>query len=451
MKIRISTNIKAVSFLILVFIFSCSPTEPEEKKDPEDSEYEISITSENVGLMDMTIKVSLNEIPPDNLIEVIMGDSIIVNETFLQKEKTFFIDDLEPGTEYVFFGKIFLKYEQKDTTLTVFETLDTTDRPIITNVFDFPEYNFYSANMNEIVITDKKEIYIACSVALEGQAPDFFYSVMIYRNNEWSFDTVKARHTLISEKKYYPLNFMQKLPDKTLVAGTSGTLLNYTDDEWHELLVIHGNPNRIWDCDSKGLWGTSLNNLYLSCTNGIITKYDGNDWSEMHIAGNYTLDGITGTDDGKNIFTFYNEYGQDISGIYHYNWYNWDLIYDYSNIEHKALGKVNDIELNNDNLYILSADDRILKYIPEENYFKILGSYFSTGYEFRKFSVQAENNIYVCGDEKIFHFNGDYVIEIIYDHPGVHFLEIDSYQNIFVAVGVSSSYPYPPVIVIGYK
>ncbi len=438
--------ILALSFVII----SCSPTEPEEEKpDPVEEEYHITLTPGLVGITDLYLNISIDELPDSNEVNVFMNDSLVFSKNMDEKEETIFLDDLSRGLEYKFKGVISVENEIADSALLTITTLDETSAIENFTVYEFEADSFCSSHIFDIEILSENEIFIATSNKIARDSCDMRYGIMRWDGEKWDYDVIIARPGIYDEPWDNPLYFVEKFENGEIVAGNSGTLVEYKNGRWEELLVIHGNPNKIWHSDARELWGTSSDNLYMCGENGYITYFNGSDWSEEKIAGDNILKGITGTGDGKHMITFYTDFYGAATGIYHYHDSQWELVYDETLNLGKFYGRIEDVAGGKGKLFALTEHDYILRYYPDRKAFKYLGGNAYLG-KAEALSVTEENDIYLCGYTRIFHFNGLTILEIC-ELPGTTLIRIDSDENMIVVGGNSNGYPYPPVIAIGYK
>jgi hypothetical protein len=241
----------------------------------------IELTTTN---MQLPTNISLKQINPT-------GDTTSHILNLNTKDSLLYIDSLLPNQTYKLKSSSILHpVSSNEISVT---TLDTTSHNFTWETFTFGEHSssiFYDVAIVGEEIWAVGEIYLNDSLGQPDLTP---YNAIHWDGSNWSIIRIPTRTF-----------------SGTLVSSRISTILAFNENDFWTFSIAgsysHWNGNTweteyIKERDGSGnmLWGTNSSNLYLVCTNGGITNYNGQSWQKLVSGTTVGLSDIYGNENGE--------------------------------------------------------------------------------------------------------------------------------------------------------
>ncbi len=430
-----------ISLFLILFIFSCTTTEPPDKEDPPDPVVipSLALTEDDTHCVESWLKLSADslELPAELVLWQYnpAGDSVSILINIAANDTLLHIDSLLPDKEYSFIAA----FPEPDSlhpssNIVTVTTMDTTSHDFTFDMLTFggetgSSYLYDVAIINENNIWAVGQIYIKDS-SLIGYTN---YNAVHWDGNRWELKRI-----------FYHYGNNSACPAIRSVFAFS------ENDIWFGFAnLVHWDGNEFVSVE-KGdefqslineMWGTGNDNLYIVGNEGNIARYNGAEWTAL--ASGTTL----------NI--------NDIWGDYNEKTGQWEILAVAGNILHGHKAEI--ILINNNNCVITGANEivwplRTVWFDSPKEYFVAGSGIFQkhniqdknwgndifqiTTYSINKIRGDKINNlIAVGGVGELLHFNGynwkSFIEQSKLDGGNYYGCAIEN--NLMVAVGQNNA------------
>ncbi|MDR3611397.1 MAG: glucosyl transferase [Ignavibacteriaceae bacterium] len=271
-------------FLPLIAINSCktvNPLIPEPK---------ISLSVEDALCTEawLNLKTSDVSLPVNVILQV--NNTVFKKFSLLTPDSTIYLDSLLPGKNYLFKASIALGNSTYSSDNVSALTMDTTSNNITWQKFQFGD--FPSNILFDVAVIDENNIWAGGEIHLldsTGQRDDKPYNAVHWNGTKWEVLRIPTRiytgeilYAII--KAIYAFN-----KDDIWAFSDAGSFSHWDGKEWKSEFV--------WERKGGGnrFWGTSSTDLYLACSNGGLSYYNGAKWTLINTGTDLNINDIYGS------------------------------------------------------------------------------------------------------------------------------------------------------------
>jgi hypothetical protein len=308
---------------------------------------------------------------------------------------------LSPGKTYAYYVDYLGHLPPSD--ILQATTMDTTARNFAWRVDTLG--GFDSELYDAAVITDD-DIWVVGTMYISPGTPEqIHYNAAHWDGKKWNYVQIFVR--LIMGVDYVePLNCVYAFSSSDVWFSAYGDFVHW-DGKTFTTKFHTMDINDIYSFhEANRIWGTSSNNLYIACYNGVVYHYNGNTIEEMHTPTDCTLEDIYGTPDGKYIYACGRSKNQTRSALVRYDGTSWMLLYPPGGVDPGVWSPlIRGVWVMGKYLYHADQYGIYRHNVTTTDYDPKL--IFSSATEYYKVRGNEINNIFAIGrDFEIVHYNG---------------------------------------------
>jgi hypothetical protein len=289
-----SILVSALVLVVLFLLLSCNES------------YDYSQASLGLGLKDYScteawIEVQIGSNDKTANIYIKKNGEIIQTVNVGQSSTLYYFDSLLPNTNYTFDAVTYEDGKEVKSNPVTFKTLDTTSHNFTWQTFTFGQHS--SSTLYDVAIINENNIWAVGEIYMNdtlGNSDPTPYNAVHWDGSSWEVKRIPTRTlsgTIVSSaiKTIFAFN-----GNDIWTFSIAGSYSHYISGNWVTEFVNER------DGSGNKLWGTSSSNLYLVCTNGGISHYNGNTWTKIESGTNLDIYDILGAYNEKiNEFEIY--------------------------------------------------------------------------------------------------------------------------------------------------
>ncbi len=433
-----------ISLFLILFIFSCTTTEPPDKEDPPDPVVipSLGLAEDDAHCTEAWLKLTSEDIefPAELILRQYnpSGDSLSFQFSLTTDDTLFYIDSLFPGQGYSFMAW----FTNTDSLHPPSNKLSVTTMDTTSHDFTFDMLTFGgetgSSYLYDVAIIDKNDIWAVGKITIGDSSSRGYstFNAVHWDGIKWNLQRIYF-HSECSAVDYPGLKAIWAFDEKNIVLTNGGAIGWFNGDS----IQIDCSINSILTGAINKIWGSGSDNIYTVGNSGNLHHYDGVNWQKLE----------SGTELNIN----------DIWGDYNEKTGQWEILAVAGNILHGHEAEI--ILINNYNCVISGANEIVwpLKTVwfdsPKE-YFVAGSGIFQkhniqdkswgndifqiTTYSINKIRGGKINNlIAVGGVGELLHFNGNnwksFLEQSKLDGGNYYGCAIEN--NLMVAVGQNSA------------
>jgi hypothetical protein len=282
---------------LLLNLTSCNTTET--PLPPDVTKPTLTLAIDNVSCTEVWLQLTTKDLtlPAELTLKQYnpTGDSVTQTFSLSTQDSLFYIDSLLPNQSYKFKVAANTTNNPQPTSNEVLaQTMDTTSHNFTWQTWEFGQHS--SSVLYDVAIIDENniwavgEIYMNDSLGNPDPSP---YNAVHWNGSSWEVKRIPTRTfsgTIVSSaiRTIYAFN-----GNDIWTFSIAGSYSHYISGSWVTEFVNErvGSGNK--------LWGTSSSNLYLVCTNGGISHYNGNTWTKIESGTTLHLYDIWGNFNNK--------------------------------------------------------------------------------------------------------------------------------------------------------
>jgi hypothetical protein len=284
-KLYIFFSIPLIAFL------SCNTNEPTHPKlDPK-----ITLSVEDVSCTGAWINLKLENVSLPADVTIQLNNNNLNQFKLLTSDSTIFIDSLLPNKIYSFKASIVQNNKSYSSENISTATMGTTSHNFTWHKFEFGDYT--SNILNDVAIIDENNIWAGGEIYLfdsTGQRDPQPYNAVHWNGIKWEVLRIPA-NTISGDISSAPIKAIYAFnQDDIWTFSDAGSYSHWDGKVWQTevLLPIIGGGNKFW--------GTSSNDLYMACTNGGLSHYDGSKWTLINSGTDLNINDIYGSWNNKS-------------------------------------------------------------------------------------------------------------------------------------------------------
>ncbi len=399
MSINFITKLLVLLLLPLLFTtVSCNkPTEP-----PPPENYALEIIAVDASCSEVWLEVKSPEISLPKSFTLTENGEEKGSVTLDKSDTTIIIENLLPKKSY----KYQLKNTEHKSNQTEITTLDTTSHNFTWQTFEFGEHGH--SVLYDVAIIDENNIWAVGEIYMNdanGNRDPKAYNAVHWDGNEWKLKriTVLYKGNNITPTLYGVFAF-----SPTDIWFSSGVPIKGDGDNWTQYHLFDMGILSQQDGYLTKVWGSSSNDVYYVGTLGTIAHWNGSSWKKIESGTDVDLLDVWGSPAGKTVWAcgYKNDYSTSTllrieAGIP-------EIIYTgFSNNQNNGyfIGPISGIWSNNNyRVYMMNWDGIYLQKNDHKFYLeKEIARFSDVG-----FGIDGSNynNIFVCGEGFIGHWNG---------------------------------------------
>ena len=277
------------NFIFILFtllaLLSCDSNEPQ-------SASTLTLSVEDVSCTEAWLQLRTNSIQLPVTINLLKNNSVSQIFVLNTKDSLFYIDSLLPNQNYKFL--ITMQQSNNISNELSVTTMDTTSHNFTWQTFEFGQHS--SSTLYDVAIINENDIWAVGEIYMNdslGNPDPTSYNAVHWNGQVWE---------IIKTGGY------GGYPRRTVFAFSANEVwfdgvikwdgLNYTVHKNGWPLMPNGDG---WQVNK--MWGSSSNDLYAVGANGQIAYYNGSSWTKIESGVDTDLKDISGTPDGKEIWT----------------------------------------------------------------------------------------------------------------------------------------------------
>jgi hypothetical protein len=267
-------------FIIFIFFSKCNTTEPPDKGT-------LTLTFEDASCTEIWLTLTTENLQLPTTIELKQDDQTRSIINLVKPDTLLYMDSLLPSQTYKFHASMQTNnHASNELSVT---TMDTTSHNFSFISYQFGEHS--SSTLYDVAIIDENNIWAVGEIYMNdslGQPDPMPYNAVHWDGTSW--DTMRIPTKTFSG---------------TIVSSVIRTIFYFNENDIWTFSIAgsysHWNGNN-WETefvnerDGTGikLWGTSSTDLYLGCSNGGITFYNGIKWQKITSGTNLDIYDIWG-------------------------------------------------------------------------------------------------------------------------------------------------------------
>ena len=286
-------------FLVVItisFFNSCNTTDP--KLEPE-----LLLKLEDVSCTEAWLQLTTNNIQLPVTINLLKNN--VQSKVFIlnTQDSLLYIDSLLPNQTYKLQASS-IQNPVSSNELSV-TTMDTTSHNFTWQTFEFGQHS--SSVLYDVAIINENNIWAVGEIYMNdslGNPDPMAYNAVHWNGSSWEFKRIPTRTfagTIVSSAIRTIFSFNE---NDIWTFSIAGSYSHYISGNWVTEFVNER------DGSGNKLWGSSSSNLYLVCTNGGISHYNGSKWTKIESGTSVDLLDVWGSPNGT-IWTcgYTNDYG----------------------------------------------------------------------------------------------------------------------------------------------
>jgi hypothetical protein len=424
--------------LPLIALNSCKTLEPPQSLS------KISLSLENVSCTEAWLNLKISGINLPVYVALQMNNTTIKELSLSTPDSTIYLDSLLPDKNYLFNATLIQGNKSYFTEKVSVNTMDTTSHNITWQKFQFG--GFTSNYLLDVAIIDENNIWAVGAIYQldsTGQLDPAPYNAVHWNGIKWEILKLPAKGYMGEMENAYLTAIYAFNKDDIWAFTDAGSYSHWDGKEWKSEFV--------WERKGGGtrFWGTSSSDLYLACSNGGLSHYNGSKWTLINTGTDFNINDIYGSWNEKtsrydimavasNILESYDRQILQISGN------------TVTNLSSDTLkGTLSSIWFKPNKRYLICGDGIYQKYNLNENVWKNRNLEF-THYYTHSITGSEVNDLFAVGAYgEVLHYNGltwkSFMNETGVD-GGLYSVRIKN--NLIVAVGEGST---KGIILIGQR
>ena len=378
-------------------------------------------------------------------------DEIIKTITLGQSDSIFYFDNLLPNTSYKFDAVTYDDGTEIKSNPVTFTTLDTTSHHFAWQTFTFGEHQH--STLHDVTIINENNIWAVGEIYMNDSLgnPDIVpYNAIHWDGNEWKLIRIPTK-TFSGSTFSSQINTIFSFSESNIwTFSIAGSYSNWNGSNWVTEFVNErdGSGNRYW--------GINMSNLFLACSNGGISLYNGTNWQKIESETNVNLFDLWGTSGGKTIWTcgYSDDYAN--SALLRIKDDVVEKIFEGSSNDQSNgyyVGPISGVWSDNEYRIFMMNGGGIYTQKNSSTFFleKEIARFSHFGYGI---DGTRSNNIFACGSRFVGHWNGSSYVEYLeIFNQSITFYNINTYSDLVVAVGSdhNSAISSKAVVVIGRR
>ncbi len=165
----------------------------------------------------------------------------------------------------------------------------TTSHEVTWSVYEFE--SFYGTGvLQDVTIVNDKDIWVVGEIYSDDEKPFEPYNAVHWDGRNWELKRIKTN--ACGGVDYPPIKTVIKIDDNTLAFGhKDASITLFRNDEYvNDCSYINEINGSIWS-----MWGPDIKNLYIGSHDGIISRYNGNQWEKLIAVNNLYIQDIYGS------------------------------------------------------------------------------------------------------------------------------------------------------------
>jgi len=232
-------------------------------------------------------------------INVLKNNTISQTFSLSTKDSLLYIDSLLPNQSYKFKVVANTTNNPQPTTNEVLaQTMDTTSHNFSWQTFTLGEHS--SSTLYDVAIIDENNIWAVGEIYMNdslGNPDPNAYNAVHWDGQSWELKRIPFIGC--GAVVYPPIYSVFAYSNNDIWYARGGSIVHFDGTEY----VNHCSINSLLTGSINKIWGSSSNDLYVVGNNGNIAHYNGSSWTKIESGVDTDLKDISGTTNGKEIWT----------------------------------------------------------------------------------------------------------------------------------------------------
>jgi hypothetical protein len=284
---------KSITKLIIIFItfFGCE----KDLTPVENTQPEIRLTVEDVGVTEVWLKVETADGKPEDWITITRNDSTINQINHSTPDTIIYDSGLLPNHDYTYTAASTGSASERLLSEVEITTMDTTSHDFTWETLTFGDGN--ASVLHDVCIINENDIWAVGSISIKDSTGQYIhppYNAIHWDGNNWQL--MKIPFTGSCSIVTYPIVYsVFAFSGNDIWFARGGSLVHYDGNAYFNDCAM----NTLLSGSIKKIWGATSTDIFCAGGNGAIVHYNGQTWQRIESGTSLPIQDIWGAKNEK--------------------------------------------------------------------------------------------------------------------------------------------------------